>query len=78
MSQFTVNRAGRPYKGERKPITVRVPEDIHLKSRLEAVAKAQGLSTNDLVSNVLENNIEALEIEAGLPHQGVFDLDEAG
>lgn len=78
MSQFTVNRAGRPHKGERKAITVRVPEDIQLKARLEAVAKVQGLSVSDLVSNILEDNIGAAEIAAGLPHQGMFDLEETG
>lgn len=76
MSQFSTNRGGRPSKGDREPIMVRVPAD--LKPRLQAVAKARGTSVSDLISGILEEWIDEAEIEAGLPHQVMFDLEKTG
>lgn len=78
MSQFTANRAGRPSKGDRDAITVRMLASTKLKPRLEAVARARGDNVSDLAAELLEKSIDQAEREAGLHREAIFDLDEAG
>lgn len=63
-------------KGERLPVTVRIPKD--LKPRLEKVAAARGTSVSEITSDLLEVWVPQAEREDGLPQQGQFDLEDTG